>query len=149
MLGFSIMRTKNIQMSKLEKEEEPEIKFAESQTDSFADSQTYICWSTEKAREFQQNVYLCSIDYAKAFDCVVWSLGWEDPLEKGKATYSGILVWRIHPMDSVARGVAKSRTWLSDLHFHFHVDRIKLWKALKETGIPHHLTSLLRNLCAS
>jgi len=25
----------------------------------------------------------------------VQSLGWEDPLEKGKATYSGILTWRI------------------------------------------------------
>ena len=25
----------------------------------------------------------------------VLSLGWEDPLEKGMATYSGILVWRI------------------------------------------------------
>ena len=25
----------------------------------------------------------------------VQSLGWEDPLEKGKATYSSILVWRI------------------------------------------------------
>ena len=25
----------------------------------------------------------------------VWSLGWEDPLEKGKATYSSILAWRI------------------------------------------------------
>ena len=25
----------------------------------------------------------------------VWSQGWEDPLEKGKATYSGILPWRI------------------------------------------------------
>ena len=25
----------------------------------------------------------------------VWSLGWEDPLEKGKATHSSILVWRI------------------------------------------------------
>ena len=23
------------------------------------------------------------------------SLGWEDPLEKGKATHSSILVWRI------------------------------------------------------
>ena len=26
---------------------------------------------------------------------LVWSLGWEDPLEKGKATYSSILAWRI------------------------------------------------------
>ena len=25
----------------------------------------------------------------------VRSLGWEDPLEKGKATYSSILAWRI------------------------------------------------------
>ena len=25
----------------------------------------------------------------------VWSLGWEDPLEKGKATHSTILAWRI------------------------------------------------------
>ena len=25
----------------------------------------------------------------------VWALGWEDPLEKGKATHSRILVWRI------------------------------------------------------
>ena len=24
----------------------------------------------EKAREFQKNIYLCFIDYAKAFDCV-------------------------------------------------------------------------------
>ena len=29
-----------------------------------------ICWIVEKAREFQKNVYFCSIDYAKAFDCV-------------------------------------------------------------------------------
>ena len=25
----------------------------------------------------------------------VWSLGWEDPLEKGKVTYSSILAWKI------------------------------------------------------
>ena len=28
------------------------------------------------------------------------------------------------------------------------VDHKKLWKILKETGIPDHLTCLLRNLCA-
>ena len=27
-------------------------------------------------------------------------LGWEDPMEKGKATHSSILVWRIHGMHS-------------------------------------------------
>ena len=44
----------------------------------------------------------------------VWSLGWEDPLEKGMATHSSILDWRI-PW-TLVHGVAKSRTWLSDFH---------------------------------
>ena len=29
-----------------------------------------ICWTIEKAREFQKNIYFCFIDYEKAFDCV-------------------------------------------------------------------------------
>ena len=29
-----------------------------------------ICWITEKASEFQKNIYFCFIDYAKAFNCV-------------------------------------------------------------------------------
>ena len=29
-----------------------------------------ICWITEKAREFQKNIYFYFIDYAKAFDYV-------------------------------------------------------------------------------
>ena len=52
-------------------------------------------WITEKAREFQKNIYFYFIHYVKAFDCV---------------------------------------------------DHNKLWKALKEMQIPHHLTCLLRNL---
>ena len=27
-----------------------------------------ICWITDKAREFQKNIYFCFIDYAKAFN---------------------------------------------------------------------------------
>ena len=50
----------------------------------------------------------------------VWSMGWEDPLEKGKAAHSSILAWRI-PWIGIVRGVSKSRTWLSD--FHFQVSR--------------------------
>ena len=46
-----------------------------------------IRWIMEKAREFQNNIYFCFIDYAKAFDCV---------------------------------------------------DHNKLWKILKEMGIPDH-----------
>ena len=29
-----------------------------------------IYWITEKAREFQKNIYFCFIDYTKLFDCV-------------------------------------------------------------------------------
>ena len=31
----------------------------------------------EKAREFQKNIYFCSIDYAKAFDCVDHNKLWK------------------------------------------------------------------------
>ena len=40
-----------------------------------------ICWITEKAREFQKNIYFCFTDYAKAFDSVdhskLWKKRWE------------------------------------------------------------------------
>ena len=47
----------------------------------------------------------------------VQSLGWEDPLEEGMATHSGILAWRT-PMDRgvwrvTVHGVIKSWTRLS------------------------------------
>ena len=56
-----------------------------------------IHWIIRKPREFQKNIYVRCIDYAKAFDSV---------------------------------------------------DHNKLWKILKEMGIPDHLTCLLRNLYA-
>ena len=56
-----------------------------------------IHWITEKANEFQKNVYFSFIDSAKAFDCVGHN---------------------------------------------------KLWKILKEMGVPDPLTYLLRNLYA-
>ena len=36
-----------------------------------------ICWIREKARKFQKNIYLCFIDYAKAFDCVDHNRLWK------------------------------------------------------------------------
>ena len=46
-------------------------------------------------------------------------LGWEDPLEKGMATHSSILAWRIPWTEETGRlqsmgGIAKSQTQLSD-----------------------------------
>ena len=31
-----------------------------------------IHWITEKAREFQKNIYFCFLDYEKAFDSKLW-----------------------------------------------------------------------------
>ena len=36
-----------------------------------------IRWIIEKAREFQKNIYLCFINYAKAFDCVDHNKLWK------------------------------------------------------------------------
>ena len=47
----------------------------------------------------------------------VWSLGWEDPLEKEMTTHSSILAWRIRGQRSLggySPGGCKSWTWLSD-----------------------------------
>ena len=56
----------------------------------------------------------------------VWSLGWENPLEKRKATHSSILAYRI-PWN--IHGVANSQTRLSEFHFH-------LWYNLKTGLLP-------------
>ena len=42
-----------------------------------------ICWIMEKAREFQKNIYICFIDYAKAFDCVDHHKPWKIFQEMG------------------------------------------------------------------
>ena len=59
MLGFSIIWTKRFQISKLglETAEETEIKLP-----TFTESE-------RKQGNSRKNIYLCFIDYAKAFDC--------------------------------------------------------------------------------
>ena len=42
-----------------------------------------FCLIIEKAREFQENIYFCFIDYAKAFDCVDHKKLWKILQEKG------------------------------------------------------------------
>ena len=42
-----------------------------------------IHWIMEKAREFQENIYFCFIDYAKAFDCVDHNKLWKIQREMG------------------------------------------------------------------
>ena len=42
-----------------------------------------ICWIIKKARKFQKNIYFCSIDYTKAFDCVDHNKLWKLLQEMG------------------------------------------------------------------
>ena len=102
----------------------------------------------------------------------VLSLGREDPLEKGMVMHSSILVWGIPwrgAWRATVHGIVKSQTQLKRLSTHLSicmpilmwnmyfcfieyakafdcVDHNKLWKILKEMGVPDHLTYLLRNL---
>ena len=70
----------------------------------------------------------------------VWSLGWEDPLEKGKATHFSILE---NSMDCIVHGVAKSWTRLSNVHFHFQHGQTRLWAELLQLDV-YYVTSDLR-----
>ena len=59
---------------------------------------------------------------AAMWETGVQSLGWEDPLEKRKATYFSILAWG-NPMArgawrATVYGATKSQTRLSNKHFH-------------------------------
>ena len=53
-------------------------------------------------------------------------------------------------------GSSKKQEFQKNIYFSFidyakafdYVDRKKLWRILKEMGMPEHLTCLLRNLCA-
>ena len=69
----------------------------------------------------------------------VWSLGWEDPLEKDMATHSSILAWKIsrteEPGGLQSMGSQRIRLWLSA---HTHIQSTKRglpwWLSGKESA---------------
>ena len=73
MLVFSNMQTKNVQMSKLGLEK---VRGTRGQIAN-------ICRIIEKAREFWKNIYLCFINYTKAFDRVDHNKLWKLLQEMG------------------------------------------------------------------
>ena len=49
----------------------PDVQAAFRKGRGMRDQIANICWIIEKARQFQKkNIYICFIDYTKAFDCV-------------------------------------------------------------------------------
>ena len=62
----------------------------------------------------------------------IWSLGWEDPLERGKVTHSSILAWRI-PWPIESMGLQRVRhNWATFTHL---LTRW-LWRIRRETVSP-------------
>ena len=47
-----------------------------------------VLWNSIQTAQLEKNP-------PSMWESWVWSLGWEDALEKGKATHSSVLVWRI------------------------------------------------------
>ena len=63
-----------------------------------------ICWTMEKAREFQKYIYFCFLDYAKAFDCVDHNKLWKILQETGIPDH-------LAPEISVYRSKSNSQNW--------------------------------------
>ena len=52
-----------------------------------------ICWIIKKATEFQKNIYVCFIDYIKAFDCVDHNELWKILKEMGIPDHLTCILW--------------------------------------------------------
>ena len=61
----------------------PYVQFGFKKGRGTRDQIASIHWIIGKAREFQKNIYLCFIDYTKAFDCVDHSKLWKILQEMG------------------------------------------------------------------
>ena len=55
-----------------------------------------ICWIIKKAREFQKNIYLCFIHYAKVFECVDHKKLWTILQEMGIPDYLTCLLRNLY-----------------------------------------------------
>ena len=71
----------------------------------------------------------------------VLSLGWEDRLEKGKATYSGILAWRIL---WAIQSMGSQRVRLSDFHFHYKLGLLVSFY-LNVLNLPQRMQAVIFN----
>ena len=63
----------------------------------------------------------------------VWSLGWEDPLEKGKAAHSSILAWRIPWTVQSMRSQRVGHNWVT---FTFPLTCIEIFLTFSCLAIP-------------
>ena len=71
-----------------------------------------IRWIVEKAREFQENIYFCFIDYAKTFDCVDHNKLWKSLKEMGISDHLTCLLRNLYAgQESTARTGHGTTAW--------------------------------------
>ena len=105
-----------------------------------------IRWIMEKAREFQKNIYLCFIDYAKAFDCVDHNKLWKILNEMGIPDHMICLLRNLYEdQEATVRTGHGTTDWfqrgqgvrqgciLSPCLFNLHAEYIKRNDGLEET----------------
>ena len=71
---FKILQAK---LQQYVKHEHPDVQAGFRKGKGTRDQIANICWIMKKAREFQENIYFCFTDYAKAFDCVDHNKLWK------------------------------------------------------------------------
>ena len=77
-------------------QELPDVQTAFRKGRGTRDQIANICWITEKAREFQTNIYFCFIDYAKTFDCADQNKQWKILKEMGIPDHLTCLLWNLY-----------------------------------------------------
>ena len=139
-------------------QEIPDVRAGFSKGRETRDQIANICWVTERAKKFQKNILLLYWLCKSLWLCEKWKLLscvrlfvtlWNSP---GQNTGVGslFLLQRIFLTQGSKLALQHCRWILYQLsHQGSPFDCVvhkKLWKILKEMGIPDHLTCLLRNL---
>ena len=93
-----------------------------------------IHWITEKAREFQKNIYFSFIDYTNAFDCVDHNSLWKILKEMGILDHLTCLLRNLYAGQEATAEIG-----------HVTMNWFKIWKGVHQGCI---LSPCLFNLCA-
>ena len=75
-------------------------------------SSCHICWIIEKAKEFQKNIHLFFIHYAKVFDCVDHNKWWKALKEMGIPDYLTCLLRNLYAgQEATVRTLCGTTDW--------------------------------------
>ena len=92
-------------------QELPDIQAGFRKGRGMRDQNANICWTIEKAREFQENIYICFIDCVKTFDSVDHSKLWKILQEMGIQDHLTCLVRNLY---AGQKATVRTRHWTMD-----------------------------------